>query len=308
MHISLIIPVYNDRNGLSRLLQSIYRQEKVDSSYFEVIIVDDGSTVKYNDIISQYDLPIVFLQQDNGRQGKARNYGLSKATGDFVWFLDADDDIPVKGLSEVCKKILDDDTLDILFFNANYDNSLLKSSQTGCSKKELLTNLSKNTCTVAPWNKVYKRSFLDKYEIKFPEKLKYEDLYFSVITVIKADKIEYFDTEIYNYYKNSGSTTNNHNKSVIDVFHVIDKLFLDTRNESSINDIKNNLLFIHGIKYTIIRLIESKSLSLVLYVLSNQQFKLALNHIKLGDFIFNERCFIKALKLLSSCCPIRKSR
>jgi glycosyltransferase involved in cell wall biosynthesis len=308
MYISLIIPVYNDRNGLNRLLQSIYSQEKVDRSYIEVIIVDDGSTVKYNDIISQYDLPIVFLQQDNGRQGKARNYGLSKATGDFVWFLDADDDIPFTALSKICKKILDDNTLEILFFNANYDNSLLKSFQTGCSKKELLTNLSKNIFTVAPWNKVYKRSFLDKYKIKFPEKLKYEDLYFSIMTVIKADKIKYFDTEIYNYYKNTGSTTNNHNKSVIDVFYVINKLFLDTRGESSINDIKNDLLFIHGIKYTIIRLIESKSLPLVLYVLSNKQFKLALNHIKLGDLIFTERCFIKALKILSACCPIRKLR
>jgi glycosyltransferase involved in cell wall biosynthesis len=308
MYISLIIPVHNDRNGLNRLLESIYSQEKVDRSYFEVIIVDDGSTVKYNDIISQYDLPIVFLQQENGRQGKARNHGLSKAKGDFIWFLDADDDIPLNALCEICKKILDDGTLEILFFNANYDNSLLKSSQTGCSKIELLKNLSKNTFTVAPWNKVYKRSFLDKYKIKFPENLKYEDLYYSIITVIKADKFKYFDTEIYNYYKNSGSTTNNHNKSVIDVFYVIDKLLLDTRNESSINDIKNDLLFIHGIKYTIIRLIESKSLSLVLYVLSNQQFKLALNHMKLGDFIFTERCFIKALKLLSACCPIRKSR
>ncbi|HRR50123.1 MAG TPA: glycosyltransferase family A protein, partial [Bacteroidales bacterium] len=89
--VSVIIPVYNSADYLKETLLSVISQTLRDT---EIIVVNDGSTDKSEEIIESYqkgDSRIKYLFQPNQGQSIARNVGLDNATGDFVYFMDSDD-------------------------------------------------------------------------------------------------------------------------------------------------------------------------------------------------------------------------
>ena len=89
--ISCIIPAYNVEAYIERCLSSILNQRHAN---VEVIVVDDGSTDSTPDLlrkIAAADSRVAVFHQENARQGAARNLGLEHATGDYIWFIDADD-------------------------------------------------------------------------------------------------------------------------------------------------------------------------------------------------------------------------
>ncbi len=87
--VSIIIPSYNSKSYLKEAVASALNQ-----SYkpIEIIVVDDGSTDNTNDLFLEFEKQgVKCFSIDNGGASNARNYGLSKATGDYIQFLDADD-------------------------------------------------------------------------------------------------------------------------------------------------------------------------------------------------------------------------
>ena len=89
--VSIIIPVYNGENAISISLDSILSQTLKD---YEVIIIDDGSNDKTNDIVSSYtnsDNRFRYFYQENQGVSGARNNGIKKSNGDYICFLDSDD-------------------------------------------------------------------------------------------------------------------------------------------------------------------------------------------------------------------------
>ncbi|WPU91638.1 glycosyltransferase family A protein [Mucilaginibacter sabulilitoris] len=89
--VSIIMPAYNAEQFIFESIESVIRQTY---AYWELIVVDDGSTDHTAGIIQQFaaiDARIIYLYQENAKQGKARNHGISKSRGDYVAFLDADD-------------------------------------------------------------------------------------------------------------------------------------------------------------------------------------------------------------------------
>ena len=97
--ISIIIPVYNAKSYVSRCLDSIKAQ---DYTNWEVIIINDGSTDGVEDILNEYaekDSRIKPINIENAGVSNARNVGLSKAIGEYVYFLDVDDWIETNTLS-----------------------------------------------------------------------------------------------------------------------------------------------------------------------------------------------------------------
>ncbi|MBA2880795.1 glycosyltransferase involved in cell wall biosynthesis [Desulfosalsimonas propionicica] len=95
MKISFVIPTYNYGNFLERCLASVFQQDYGD---YEVIVVDDGSTDNTIDVISriqqQYpEKKIDYIFQKNAGPSVARNNGVAKAAGEYVWCLDADDQL-----------------------------------------------------------------------------------------------------------------------------------------------------------------------------------------------------------------------
>ena len=114
---SLIVPVYNVQKYIEKCISSILDQ---DYANYEIIIVDDGSTDKSAEIIDRIANlnrdKIVSIHQENKGLGGARNTGLEKATGKYVWFIDSDDTIApysLKHLDEFIQK----QEVDILVFD-----------------------------------------------------------------------------------------------------------------------------------------------------------------------------------------------
>jgi glycosyltransferase involved in cell wall biosynthesis len=93
--VSVIVPAYNAQRSLARTLTSVVSQ---DYSPVEVIVVNDGSTDLTATVAAQFD-EIRYLEQENAGPSAARNLGVDEANGEFVAFVDADDEVPPTKLS-----------------------------------------------------------------------------------------------------------------------------------------------------------------------------------------------------------------
>ncbi len=93
MKLSLIIPLYNRPDEIRELLDSLCMQSE---GGFEVVVVEDGSEVRSEDIVQGYAdrLEVRYFEKPNSGPGQSRNYGAERATGDFLIFLDSDCIIP----------------------------------------------------------------------------------------------------------------------------------------------------------------------------------------------------------------------
>jgi glycosyltransferase involved in cell wall biosynthesis len=98
---SIIIPIYNRPEELDELLASIVRQKG--NLAFEVIVVEDGSTVKCNAVIEKYQekISIQYFYKENSGPGDSRNFGMSIAHGDYFIILDSDTIVPENYLETV---------------------------------------------------------------------------------------------------------------------------------------------------------------------------------------------------------------
>ncbi len=107
MFFSLIIPVYNRPDEVDELLESLAQQDYTDN--FEVVIVEDGSTLRCDDVVRKYagKLHLSYSFKENSGPGDSRNYGMKKAKGDYFIIFDSDCIIPQRYLTEVAKALKD---------------------------------------------------------------------------------------------------------------------------------------------------------------------------------------------------------
>lgn len=104
MLLSLIIPVYNRPQEIEELLESLAHQTHTS---FEVIVVEDGSSIPCQSVIEQYEkaLSLAYYSKPNSGPGESRNYGAARAKGDYFIVLDSDCIIPPNYLMEVVKEL-----------------------------------------------------------------------------------------------------------------------------------------------------------------------------------------------------------
>lgn len=104
MKYSFIIPVFNRPEELDELLSSLEGQTLRD---FEVIVVEDGSSTRCDDVVERHagTLDVHYFYKDNGGPGPARNYGASKASGEYLLILDSDCVVPATYLESVEKEL-----------------------------------------------------------------------------------------------------------------------------------------------------------------------------------------------------------
>ena len=101
--ISVVIPLYNKESSIAQSLKSVLSQEHDD---FEVVIVDDGSTDGSVGVVEAiHDSRIRLIRQENGGPSKARNTGVKNAKGEWILFLDADDELEPGALEYFAKNI-----------------------------------------------------------------------------------------------------------------------------------------------------------------------------------------------------------
>ena len=107
MDLSLVIPVYNRPDEVEELLRSLSEQSDMD---FEIVIVEDGSTLPCKDRVEQFQFPrIQYLYKENSGPGPSRNYGMERANGDFFVILDSDCVLPPDYISAVKRGVAQTD-------------------------------------------------------------------------------------------------------------------------------------------------------------------------------------------------------
>lgn len=116
--ISVIIPMFNAEKTIIRALDSV-RNQDYDLDQFEIIIINDGSADNSKTVVENYrdvhpEMYIKIISQENGGVSKARNAGLKAATGNYIAFLDSDDEwLPAKTQKQM--RFLEDKTLNVDF-------------------------------------------------------------------------------------------------------------------------------------------------------------------------------------------------
>lgn len=212
--VSIIIPVYNIAEFLSRCLDSVLSQTLVD---MEVLLIDDGSNDGSEIICDEYaakDDRIRVFHLQNGGVSRARNKGIAAATGDYIGFVDADDWIsPDMFLSLV--SAADTNNTDIVIcdcYTACGDNLELDSfseiKEGIFAKSQIKPEYLLQFAGVA-WRCIYKRSFIEKYSVSFPLDMKIsEDRVFNVYAFGFAEGIYYLKKPLYYRFVREGSAVN----------------------------------------------------------------------------------------------------
>lgn len=237
MLISVIIPVYNVEDYLHYAIESL---EKQTYKNFEIILVNDGSTDDSGKLCDEYSEKYSNLRvfhKENGGLSDARNFGVQKAKGEFITFLDPDDYLEAYSL-ELLAGIQEKHNCDIVSTRVKSTEVYNDYSNHSLTEEDFKSVISMNgdvfleeafydkVATVSACGKLYRRSIL---EIPFPKGRIYEDLYIISEHVEKANKIVHTSIQIYNYYKRQGSIVNskftskqydffdaiNHNRDII---------------------------------------------------------------------------------------------
>lgn len=210
--VSVIVPVYNVEKYIDKCLDSLVKQSLKE---IEVIVVNDGSPDDSQKIIDKYvkKYPdkIKSYIKENGGQGSARNYGLTKANGEYIGYVDSDDFVN-KNMYEKMYSIAISENADIVITRDSkvtedgkkYDNYFFDK----ISDKKINAFFG----NMGVCNKIYKKELLLKNNLEFKEKVWYEDVAFTIKAIISAKKIEYCtDESLYYYLSREGSTMNNSN-------------------------------------------------------------------------------------------------
>lgn len=205
--ISIIVPVYGVEQYIAKCLTSIQNQTFTD---FECIVVDDGSpdnSIEIGKLTVQDDERFIFISKPNGGLASARNFGLDKARGDYIAFVDSDDWVEPDFLelpyNEITKY-----KADICLFSINHvdqegNSELVLDNQLDQYYKKNDFLLSQDTITQFAWSKLYKKEVWDK--IRFNEEvITYEDVYVT-FRLIYGKKMVNINKPLYNYLQRPGS-------------------------------------------------------------------------------------------------------
>jgi glycosyltransferase involved in cell wall biosynthesis len=173
--VSIIVPMYNSSKTIDRCLKSILNQSYKN---FEVIIINDGFTDNCDEIVKNYqksDDRIVLINQENAGVSKARNAGLDIAKGDFIQFVDSDDEIYVKYLEKMLGLIISND-LDMAVCNNEHPvfyTNFIQRNYDMTNHDEFLKFYQDTFWPTLSWNKLIKREVIG--ESKFKDYLKFAE-------------------------------------------------------------------------------------------------------------------------------------
>lgn len=201
MLLSIIIPAYNAAETITRSLDSVLNQSYQN---LEVIVVNDGSSDKTEEILKDYasrDKRIKYIYKDNGGVSSARNLGMLQATGDYISFLDCDDSYRIDFAKLVVNKIGKVQP-DLIFcgFNKVIDNKV-EAFNTKFSTSNILKNYLLGVTAVQTAGWIIRREFLIKREIFFLEGYSWgEDVEFFSKVLSKNPALSFIEDYLVNYY------------------------------------------------------------------------------------------------------------
>lgn len=200
--ISIIIPVYNAEKNLCSTVDSILSQNSLD---YELLLIDDGSQDQSGKICDEYasqDCRVRVFHKQNGGVSSARNLGIDKATGEWIFFVDSDDIVLPSALEFISTCISDNVNCDLFIFRHQCNGEPVDVSLSpDLTVDEYLRKLLAYKIVSSPWAKLYRTVYAK--ELRFNQNLRIgEDLLFNVEYVSLIGKnihIKYSDAEVYSY-------------------------------------------------------------------------------------------------------------
>lgn len=216
MFLSVIMAVKDEERYVERTIHAILDQTFTD---FEFIIVDDGSDDNTFEILTRYaktDFRIRLFQRPPLGVSSARNFGLERATGTYVTFMDGDDTLKPQTYA-ICVGALQTFPCDVLTFsieNVSEDGHHQKSAKplddrSYTSLEEYLQDLiDRHVMHIdSACNKIYRRSLLTDHGIRFIEGVQYgEDRLFNYAVIAQSKRIRTLPDALYHYHRRSGGS------------------------------------------------------------------------------------------------------
>ena len=253
--ISVLIPVYNAEKFLDESIPSVLNQTFDD---IELICVNDGSPDNSLAILEDFaskDSRVKIINKENGGCGSARNRAITEAKGDYIYFFDPDDYILPNALEMLYRNIITNgsdlvicnfkkvsDTgdsnynidcsfyIETMFDDVNFNRFVFNCMDV---KKDVLNS------HFAPWNKLYKKEFLDSYDdFLFDLGIAFDDVPFHIKSMLRANKISYVPEHLYEYKYNPNSVNNTASNGK-DIFRIIDIVENILKKENCTSDFKN---------------------------------------------------------------------
>lgn len=220
--LTIIIPIYNAQEYISRCLESILVQ--VDEKY-EILLINDGSRDNSEKIIKEYEKKypniIQVISKKNEGVSKTRNLGIKQAKGKFVCFIDNDDFVD-EGYFQNFLNVMDDQTEIAIGGYKRVEETKIRFQVYPQDYPWY------KFVVVAPWAKMYKKDFLLKNNIEFLEYGLGEDVYFSLVAYSLANNIKIVNEVGYNWYFNKESVSNTSQQGFnmqLDPLYLLGKIF-----------------------------------------------------------------------------------
>lgn len=231
--ISIIVPVYKVEEYLDNCLSSIISQSYRE---FEVILVDDGSPDTCPVLCDKWakkDSRIIVIHKRNGGLSDARNYGLKRATGDYVWFVDSDDWICADALAILADTILKNPSLTLIQF-------LLSEVKENGETKIYNKGLYKGSCSFSNSDYVRKglalfpvmqflirRDVLTNNNLSFIKGVLHEDIPFGHMLISYSKNVHTISNILYNYRIRPSSISNK--PSIKNCYFLVDSYRIDKK-------------------------------------------------------------------------------
>lgn len=210
LYVSIVIPIYNVAPYIEKCLESVLKQG-LQSSEYEVVMVNDGSKDESADICQTYcDRYDNFrlIHQDNAGVSAARNRGIDAARGEYIVFLDADDYMLDNGLQLASCRFRDREDVDVIHYFSSYDFWPVKPIDNtvdfdGMGHDYIRLGGLPSFC----WLFFYKKSFLDKHGLRFKPYIVGEDQLFASAMCIANPHLVSTKADIYRYVVREESAT-----------------------------------------------------------------------------------------------------
>ena len=230
--ISFILPIYNVASYLNRCLSSII--PFLEKGH-QMILVNDGSTDDSFSILKSFiqahqDLDIVYVERENGGLSAARNSGLEKANGEYIWFVDTDDKLNDTAIQILEENVLEQDVdLIILGRIEEFPNKSIcipkrlqyKEYDNGIQYFEDAIKLGAYRTQV--WDKLISNSLIERFHLRFEEGLIYEDMFFMLQVLMNAKRTVTYPLYPYIYNQmNATSISKQIRKKDLDILRFVE--------------------------------------------------------------------------------------
>lgn len=267
--VTIIIPIYNVYQYIDRGINNILSQSYKN---IEIILVDDGSTDGSGELcdnISKGNQTIRVFHKPNQGAGSARNVGIDNAQGDYIYFFDIDD-LCSNFLIELNVKLMEKENVDFVLFGFKVTNVEFKKSSTDEVKyqERLITSnkqlkdafinviIPSKYGSGFPWNKFYRKSFLDKYQIRYENQKIQQDEVFNLLCYEHLDRAYISSNILYHYFiYEKGNTRSRYIPNRFEIYVSVREHFEKIKKHWDIHDAKFenylNIRFYKGLNDTL---------------------------------------------------------